>query len=122
MPSTIELKDQLQQLLRHIETYTGQREKSEWRRANYRLTWQVPAQVETLDSNETSKPVYVRIGTISPGGIDFLSPHTLRRGQKVLITLEADNGEVEISGTVVHSTDWFGCKDKLGVKFDLEDR
>lgn len=39
-----------------------------------------------------------------------------------MITLEADNSEVQVPATVVHSTDWFGGKDKLGVKFELEDR
>ena len=120
MTTKIHLKDQLQRLLRHIKFHTGQREKSEWRRDNFRFLWQVPAQVELLDSNEISEPVNVLTGTISASGIDFRSYRSLKRGQKVLITVETDDGHVQIRGTVMHSTDLFS-KDKVGVKFDLED-
>ena len=120
MPGTIESKNQLQRLLRRIKFYTGQSEKSEWRRGSYRFIWSVPATVEVLEPNDASELLNVRTGTISAQGIDFLSPRKLKRGQKVLITLEADNSQVQIVGTVVHSTDLFS-KDKVGVKFDLED-
>ena len=120
MTTKIHLKDQLQRLLRRIKFYTGQREKSEWRRDNFRFIWQVPAQVELLDSDEITEPIDVWTGTISASGIDFRSPCNLKRGQKVLITIETDDGHMQISGTVVYSTNLFS-KDKIGVKFDLED-
>ena len=120
MPSTIESKNQMQRLLRHIKFHTGQSEKSEWRRASYRFIWSVPATVEVLEPSDAPGPLYVRTGTISASGIDFLSPRKLKRGQKVLITLEADNSQVQIVGTVVHSTDLFS-RDKVGVKFELSD-
>ena len=120
MPTETQLNDRLQRLLRNIKFFTGQREKSEWRRGNYRFIWQLPAQVELLDSNEISDPIDAWTGTISASGIDLLSRRSLKRGQKVLITIEADDGHVQIRGTVVHSTDLFS-KDKVGVKFDLED-
>jgi len=120
MPNTIGLGNQLQRLLRRIKFCTGQSEKSEWRRESFRFTWSVPATVEVLDPNDAPEPLYVWTGTISAHGLDFLSPRKLKRGQKVLITLEADNSQVQIRGTVVHSTDSFS-RDKVGVKFDLED-
>ena len=120
MTSTIELKDQLERLIRHIKFYAGQEEKSEWRRDSYRFILRVPAQVEILDSDGVAEPADVWTGTISKSGIDFLSPRKLKRGQKVLITFDAHNGQVQVLGTVVHSTDMFS-RDKVGVKFELEE-
>ncbi len=120
MPSAIEVRNLVQSLLGHIKNCTGLKEKSEWRRASFRFIWSAPAKVDLFDHNDFSDPLYVRTGTVSAHGMDFLSPRGLKRGQRVLITLEADNGEVQIPATVVHSTDWFGCKEKVGVKFDLE--
>ena len=120
MTTEIHLKDQLQRLLRHIKFHTGQREKSEWRRDNFRFLWHVPAQVELLDSDEITEPMDVWTGTISASGIDFRSPRSLKRGQKVLITIETDDGRVQIHGIVVHSADLFS-RHKIGVKLDLED-
>ncbi len=122
MPSAIGVRNHIQRLLGHIKNCTGLKEKSEWRRASYRFAWSAPAKVELLDPNDFSDPLYVRTGTVSAHGMDFLSPRKLKRGQRVMITLEADNSEVQIPATVVYSTDWFGCKDKVGVKFELEDR
>ena len=120
MLTKINLKDQLQRLLRHIKFHTGQADKSEWRRDNFRFIWQVPAQIQLLDPNEASEPIDVWTGTISASGIDFRSSRSLERGQKVLITLETDNGHVQIHGTVVHSTDLIS-RHKVGVKLDLEE-
>ena len=120
MATKIELKDQFERLIRHIKFYSGQKDKSEWRRDGHRFLWQVPAQVQVLDATDVAEPVDVWTGTISKSGLDFLSPRKLQRGQKVLITLEANNSQVQILGTVIHSTDLFS-RDKVGVKFDLEE-
>ena len=120
MTTKIHLKDQLQRLLRHIKFRTGQRDKSEWRRDNFRFIWQVPAQVQLLDPDEGSEPIDVWTRTISASGIDFRSPRSLKRGQKVLITIEADDGHVQIRGTVMHSTDLIS-RHKVGVSLDLEE-
>ena len=112
-------KDQLQRLLRRVKFCSGQQDKSEWRRDNHRFVWQVPAQVQLLDPNEDPEPIDVWLGTISASGIDFRSPRALKRGQKVLITLEAHDGHVQVCGIVVHSTDMIS-RHKVGVKLDLE--
>ena len=112
-------KDQLQRLLRRVKFCSGQQDKSEWRRDNYRFILQVPAQVQILDPNEDQEPIDVLAGTISANGIDFRSPRALERGQKVLITLETNDGPVQVCGTVVHSTDMIS-RHKVGVKLDLE--
>ena len=120
MPTIIHLKDQIQRLLRRVKFHTGQSDKSEWRRDNFRLIWKVPAQVQLLDHYEISEPIDVWTGTISASGIDFRSPCSLKRGQKVLITLETDDEHVQVRGIVVHSTDMIS-RHKIGVKLDLEE-
>ena len=120
MPTKIKIKDQLQRLLRRVKFHGGQQDKSEWRRDNYRYILQVPAQVQILDPNEDPEPIDVLAGTISASGIDFRSPRALERGQKVLITLETNDGPVQVCGTVVHSTDMIS-RHKVGVKLDLEE-
>ena len=120
MLDTAELKERLKRFLRRLKFYTGQCEKSEWRRKSFRFIWQVPAEVEVLGSGQISEPVHVWTGTISADGMDFLSPAKLKRGQKVMITFQAYDSQVHITGNVVHSTDLFS-KDKVGVEFDQPD-
>ena len=120
MLTKVHLKDQLQRLLRHIKFYTGQLDKSEWRRDNFRFIWQMPAQIQLLEPDEVSGPIDAWTGTISASGIDVRSPRALKRGQKVLITLELDDGHVQVFGTVMHSTDLIS-RHKIGVKLDLEE-
>ena len=120
MPNIIESRDQLQSLLRRIKFHTGQKEKSEWRRSNYRFACSVPAKVELLDPDDSSEPLEVWTGTISAGGLDFFSRSKLKRGQKLLITLDLGDSQVQLLGTVVHSTDLLS-KHRIGVKLSLKE-
>ena len=78
----------------------------------------VPATVKLLDSNGSPEPLYVNTRTICAEGLDFHSPHELKHGCKVLMTLETDEGELQIPATVVHLTQSVGMP-IVGVRFDL---
>ena len=120
MPDTIESRDQLHRLLERIKLETGQKEKSEWRRSGYRFACSVPAKIEMFDTDDASEPLEVWTGTISEGGLDFFCRSALKRGQKLLITLDLGDSQIQMLGTVVHSTDLLS-KYRIGVKLSLEE-
>lgn len=120
MSNTVESRDQLQRLLERIRGQSGQKEKSEWRRSGYRFACSVPAKVELLDTEDSLGPLEVWTGTISDGGLDFFCRSELKRGQKLLITLDLGEGQIQMLGTVVHSTDLLS-RYRIGVKLSLEE-
>jgi len=40
--------------------------------------------------------------------LDFHSPRMLKRGSKILINLQSEEGELQIPATVIHSTESVG--------------
>jgi len=74
----------------------------------------------SLAPDDSSEPLFVTLGHISRDGLDFRSSRRLQPGQKVLVTLETDEGELQIPATVVHSTESV-VRFVVGVKFDLQD-
>ena len=119
MPEVPEVTNRIEHLLEQIELATGQEPLSEARRASWRYTWAAHVAIEFVDPNDSSDPLHVTTRTIFAHGLDFRSPRILERGCKVLITLQTDEGELQIPATVMHSTTSVGMP-IVGVKFDLE--
>ena len=120
MPKVTEVRKRINCLLEQIESATNQEPQPDARRASFRYAWPVRATVELVDPDNSSEPLFVTLGYISRDGLDFRSSRKLQPDQKLLITLETDEGELQIPATVVHSTESVG-RSIIGVKFDLQD-
>ncbi len=118
MPQVAELTKHIERLLEQIERTTGQKAVSEARRASFRYIWLAPATVKLVDSQSPSEPLLVTLGHISRDGLGFRSSRRLQPDQKVLVTLETDEGELQIPATVVHSSESV-TGFVVGVRFDL---
>ena len=57
---------------------------------------------------------------ISPTGLDFRCAGEFEPGQKVIITLGTEDGDLEIYATVMHVTGSVG-RNIIGVNFELEE-
>ena len=120
MPQVAELTKQIERLLEEIERTTEQTPVSDTRRASFRYVWPGHATVEFVDPDNVSEPLLVTVGHISRDGLDFRSQRRFQVDQKVLITLETNEGQLQIPATVVYSTQSV-VKFATGVMFDLED-
>ena len=120
MPQVAELTKQIERLLEEIERSINQKPQNDARRASFRYVWPAHAAVELVDPDNSSGPLFVTLGHISRDGLDFRSPRRFQVDQKVLITLETDEGQLQIPATVVYSTQSV-VKFATGVMFDLED-
>ena len=118
MPSAIEVRNRVQWLLEQIERCTGQEQLPEIRRAVWRRMWAARGTVEFVDFKDYSESVYITTRTISAHGLDFRSSRMPKPGCKLLISLETDQGELHVPGTLVHSTQSVGMP-ITGVLFDL---
>ncbi len=119
MPNVAEVTKHIGRLLEQIELASGQKQIPIAKRATWRHRWVTPATVEFVDSKDSSEPLYVTTRSISAQGLDFRSARMLDRGCKVLISLETDEGELQIRATVMHSTESVGMP-VIGVTFDLD--
>lgn len=119
MPDLPEVRSRIAGLLEQIELSTGQQPASEYRRASWRYTWAVPATVECVDRREPSEPVLVTTSGISVDGMSFRSRCRLKCDCKVMITLQVEEGPLEIPATVVHCTESL-VGYLVGVAFDLD--
>ena len=120
MPKVTEVRKRINRLLEQIEHATGQKPQPDARRASFRYAWPVRATIELVEADNSSEPLFVTVGHISRDGSDFRSSRKLQPDQKVLVTLETDEGQLQIPATVVHSTESV-VKFVVGVKFDLQD-
>ena len=118
MPNVAEVKKDLERYLEQIELVTGQEQVPIAKRASWRYQWVTPVTVEFVDSKDSSEPLYATTRSISAQGLDFRSPRMLERGSKVLISLETDEGQLQIPATVMHSTESVGMP-VTGVTFDF---
>lgn len=118
MPETPQVTKNIERLLQQIKLYTGQEEVSLAKRDTGWHMWATPATVEFVDPKYSSEPLYITTRTISAQGLDFRSPRRLKRGCKVLITLETAEGQTQIPATVMDSTESIGMP-IVGVAFDL---
>ena len=116
-------KARIERLLEEIGRSSGQRELEEARRKDWRYTWAVPATVQVVDSDDSqgsSEPLYVTTHNISTENMDFYSPQELDLGCKVIVTLQTEEGQLSIPGTVLHSISSVG-KPLVAVTFDLDE-
>ena len=120
MPRVAELTKHIEHLLEQIERSTNQEPQPDARHASFRYAWPAHATVELVDADNSSEPLSVTLEHISRDGLDFRSSRSFQPDQKVLISLETDEGELQIAATVVHSTESVE-KFVVGVKFDLQD-
>ena len=117
----IRTKAQMREFLRQIKGSGGQVQTSDGRRASWRLSHSAPGSIEISEQPENSEPIYVMTRDISAEGLGFLSHQNLEEDQELFLTIETDGGELEVPGTVIHSTVTVGGY-KIGVKFIFEDR
>ena len=120
MPKVAEVTKSIERLLAQIELSTGQKPASEYRRVPWRYRWVTPATVEVVDSKGPAELLYITTRSISTEGLDFRSSRILELGCKVLITLETDEGQIQIPAIVKHSTESVGMP-IVGVAFDPQD-
>ncbi len=117
MPDVAELAKHIERLLEEIERTTGQTPVSEAKRGSFRYVRLAPATIKLVDSQSPSEPLLVTVANISRDGLDFRSSRRFQLQEKVLISLETDEGELQIPATVVHSTE-SGVRFVVGVRFD----
>ena len=118
MSKVTEIKRHIDRLLEQIERSTNQESRPDARRASFRYAWPAHATVELVGPDDSSEPLLVSLSRISRDGLDFRSSRWFQLQQKVLISLETDEGELQIPATVVHTTE-SGVRFVVGVKFDL---
>ena len=118
MPKATEMRERINRLLEQIELSSDQKSRSDRRRASFRHAWPAHATVELVGPDDSSEPLLVSLSRISRDGLDFRSSRRFQLEQKVLISLETDEGELQIPATVVHTTE-SGVRFVVGVKFDL---
>ena len=120
MPKVTEVEELVNRLLEQIERSSNQAAQSDARRASFRYVWPGHATVQPLDPDDSSEPLLVTVAHITRDSLDFRSPRRFQIDQKVLITLETDQGQLQIPATVVHTTESV-VKFIIGVKFNLHD-
>jgi hypothetical protein len=113
-----EMREQIDSLLDQIEQSLHAGTQIDGRRASFRCVWPGHATVQLVDSNGSSEPLLVTVGHISRDSLDFRSPQRFKIDQKLLITLETNQGQLQIPTTVMHTTESV-IKFIIGVKFDL---
>ena len=115
----IETTAQMQKFIDELYNLTEQKEASEIKRKQWRLTYTTDGDVK-IQSEIAAEPIYITTEDISVSGLGFVTKHQFHPGEKILIRIETDKGEIKIAGTVVHCTPTVGML-KVGVKFDLVD-
>ncbi len=120
MTKVTEVKKHIDRLLEQIELSTNQKPGPDARRASFRYAWPAHASVKLVGPDDSSEPLFVTLGHISRDGLEFRSSRRLQRDQKVLVTVETDEGELQIPATTVHSTESI-IGFVVGVKFDPQD-
>lgn len=114
------MREQINLLLDNIEQPLHKKSQSDARRASFRYVWPGHATVQLVDQNDSSEPLFITVSHISRSSLDFRSPQRFQVDQKLLITLETDQGQLQIPATVRHSTESV-LKFVIGVEFDLQD-
>ena len=115
------MREQIDSLLNQIEQSLHAGTQTDGRRTSFRYVWPGHATIQLLDSNGSSEPLLVTVAHISRNSLDFRSPQRFKIDQKLLVTLETDQGQLQIPATVIHTTESV-LKFIIGVKFDLPDK
>jgi c-di-GMP-binding flagellar brake protein YcgR len=114
----VETKAQMARLVDQLKASSEQVDRPEsHRRERWRLMFATPGSIE-MDASQDNSPIYVTTRDISVEGLGFLCRQQMEVGQKLVIKINTDLGEVEIIGTVRHCTATVGMY-KVGLRFDL---
>ena len=119
MNQVADIRNWLVRLLKSIEFATGQKQIPDGRRCTWRYEWNSGATVRYMNSYGSFEELHVLTSHISPLGLDFLCSGELESGQKVVISLDTEDGGLEIPATVLHCTTSVG-RNIIGVNFDLD--
>jgi hypothetical protein len=114
----VETKSQMRRLVEQLRAISQEPERSDDRRGRWRLMFATLGVIEVEENAGSNDPVYITTRDISDDGLGFLTRNKLDPGQKLLMNMETDLGDVEVPATVVHCTGTVGMF-KIGVKFDL---
>ena len=120
MPGVTEVRERITRFVEQIERATNQEPGPDARRASFRYAWPAHATVQLVGPNEPSEPLFVTLGHISRDGLDFRCSRRLTLEQKLLVSVETDEGELQIAATVVHSTESVAGF-VVGVRFGLRE-
>ena len=119
MPEVAEVTKSIERLLEQIELSTGQKPVPEIKRAYWRYSWTSPATVKCVDPDDSSKPLLVTTNRISADSMSISSRSRLECDCKISITLQTDEGPLQIPATTVHCTESL-IGFTVGVIFDLD--
>jgi len=115
----VRTRRQMERVIEQIKRATNQETRSEWRRGQCRVQFATPGTVSHNEPSHSSQPIYISTYDISVGGLGFFSSRDLHPGEKLLVAIETDFGDLEIPATVMRSTGTLGHY-RIGVRFDLE--
>lgn len=115
----VKTREQMEYVIEQIKQTTESSDIPDKRRANWRLMYGMQGTVMEEDQVNGTDPIYVTTRDISVEGLGFLTSHKLERGQHLVITIDTEFGDLEVTGQVVHSTRTIGGF-KVGVRFDIE--
>jgi hypothetical protein len=116
----VETQEQMKLLIEDLQSSTSQTYQTEGMRKHLRLSYETLGIIELEDGAGNFDSIFISIHDINMDGLGFLSRSRLIVGQKFVITLATELGEIEVPAIVIHSTETFGMF-KIGVKFDLLD-
>jgi hypothetical protein len=114
----VETKSQMRRLVEQLRATSEPPDQSGDRRGGWRLMFAVLGVIEVEENIGNNNPIFITTHDISDEGLCFLTHNKLEIGQKLLMNMETDLGDVEVSATVIHCTGTVGMY-KIGVKFDL---
>ncbi len=116
----IKTMQQMGRIIQLIKEATLQEEGTDGRRGHWRLEYGTPGIIVPEQDANLFEPIYVTTRDISLEGVGFFSTHRLRPGQRILITVETDFGDLEVPAKVVHTNGTVGGF-KIGAKFLLDE-
>lgn len=116
----VETKSHLAKLVEQLQAGPPAEEGPGARRKHWRLKFATPGSLAGDPSLATNEPVYMTTHDISAGGVGFLCRNELEPGQRLVLLIETDIGDVEVPGIVRHCTATVGMY-KVGIEFDLID-
>ena len=120
VPKVTEARDRITRFFEQIERSRNGVPGPDARRTSFRYTWPTHATVRFVEPDEPSEPLFVTVSHISEDGLDFRCSRRLPLEQKLLVSMDTDEGEVQIAATVVHSTESVAGF-VVGVRFDLRE-
>jgi len=121
-PVVVKTRDQMARFVEQIEHQTSQEQRPDYRRGLWRLLYIAPGTVELEEPLSSGEAIYMTSRDISVEGMGFVSHSSFKKGQRIVITLDTPEGQLEIRGSVMHSKPTISMGTYVtGVKFEYED-